>query len=76
MGIIKTARANDTGVNILNTYSAAVSSINQVSLCRTNLNTQIENMKLNSDDFTEEDWKEVETLRDDVNQKLNELVNV
>lgn len=75
MGIIKTARANNTGANILNTYNAALSNINQVDTSLTTLNTQIDNMKINPDDFTEEDWKEVETLRDEVNQKVQELAN-
>lgn len=73
MGIIKTARANATGVNINNTYNQALNAISQVSKSLETLDVQISAMKANSQDFTEEDWKEVQVLRDDIHNKVSEL---
>ncbi len=73
MGIIKTATANNTGVSIYNTYKSALSAIDQLTKCLNTLQDQIVNMKINSENFTEEDWKEVETLRNEINQKISEL---
>lgn len=73
MGIIKTARANSTGVAIVNAYNQAVSALSQVKSSLETLENQIVSMKNNSEDFTEEDWKEVETLRNEINKQVSEL---
>ena len=73
MGIIKTAQNNQTGVSMLQTYNNAVSAINNVTNAKTTFEAQVSNMKANSNDFTEEDWKEVESLLTDLNERIKNL---
>lgn len=72
MGFIKDATKFDTGRTMKQYFDTAMGSVAQVKRNKEALINQIISMKKNGD-FTEEDWKEVEEL---LNQLTNEIQSI
>lgn len=72
MGFIKEVKKFDTGRAMKSLYDNAINSINQVKQNKQALLAQISSMKEN-EDFTEEDWKEVQEMVDTMNTRIKEL---
>lgn len=73
MGIITNAELDDTGLQIRSWKLALLESIGNVKTLKTSLKTQLENMKINQVDFTEEDVTEMEALLLEINVLIGEL---
>lgn len=73
MGIITNAELNDTGLQIRSWKLALLESIGNVKTLKTALETQLESMKTNKTDFTEEDVTEMENLLQEINTQIQEL---
>lgn len=73
MGFISDAKKNNTGSNMVNIYNQTVASINQVTQNKASMNALVASMKINSKDFNEEDWKELEALVTDIDSRIEEL---
>lgn len=73
MGFIKEATKSDHGRKMKSLFEVSMSSAEQTKQNKTTLQVAVDAMKLNEEDYTEEDWKEVEALIIRLNEKIAEL---
>jgi hypothetical protein len=73
MGIITETAKNSTGLQINAWNTEILSNISNIEKLKASLLAQLENMKVNKEDFTEEDVKEMEELLSEIDKRVSML---
>jgi hypothetical protein len=73
MGIITETAKSSTGLQINAWNTEILSNISNIEKLKASLLAQLENMKVNKEDFTEEDIIEMEELLAEIDKRISTL---